>query len=145
MSMSDITIFQTLRSTMSMLGERQKVLARNIANADTPGFAAQDIDESSFQKMLGQASAGRGRSASRVNLQVTDSAHIRGAGAGNGASKSYKTVLRPDSETTLNGNSVVLEEQVMRVAETRMRYEAAAGLYEKSMGLLRLALSRPGR
>ncbi len=145
MSMSNIQIFQALRGTMSMLGERQKVLARNIANADTPGFVARDVDESHFQKLLNQSAAGNGRGVGRVTLQVTDSAHIRSSSTGNDPSRSYKIVSRPDSETTINGNSVVLEEQVMRVAETRMRYEAAAGLYEKSMGLLRLALSRPGR
>ncbi|MDQ7017891.1 MAG: flagellar basal body rod protein FlgB [Robiginitomaculum sp.] len=144
MSLNRIAVFDVLRSTMAMLGERQKVLARNIANANTPGYVAKDIDDKSFNKLLSNTMHGQRSSGPHVTMQVTEPGHIRRQGS-RGASKTFKVVDRPDSETTLNGNSVVLEEQVMRVAETRMRYEAAAGLYEKSMGLLRLAISRPGR
>ncbi|PHS25339.1 MAG: flagellar basal body rod protein FlgB [Robiginitomaculum sp.] len=144
MSMNRIAVFDVLRGTMAMLGERQKVLARNIANANTPGYVAKDVDDKSFNKLLSNTMHGQGQQSGHLAMQVTEAGHIRGKAAG-AASAKFKIIARPDSETTLNGNSVVLEEQVMRVAETRMRYEAAAGLYEKSMGLLRLAISRPGR
>ncbi len=144
MSLNRIAVFDVLRGTMAMLGERQKVLARNIANANTPGYVAKDVDDKSFNKLLSNTMHGQNTSSRHLTMQVTEPGHIRRQN-GSGASKTFKVVDRPDSETTLNGNSVVLEEQVMRVAETRMRYEAAAGLYEKSMGLLRLAISRPGR
>ncbi len=147
MSIKGLAIFQVLRGTMSMLGERQKVLARNIANANTPGFVAKDIDSKSFGRALSGAIQKNGASSGHVSLKVSDPAHIHrsNGSSSTGVSGNFKIITRPDSETTLNGNSVVLEEQVMHVAETRMRYEAAAGLYEKSMGLLRLAISRPGR
>ena len=51
----------------------------------------------------------------------------------------------PDSETTLDGNAVVVEEQMMKIAETRMDFETMVGLYQKSLGLLRLASRAPGR
>ena len=51
----------------------------------------------------------------------------------------------PDSETTLDGNAVVVEEQMMKIAETRMDFETMVGLYQKSLGLLRLASRSPGR
>jgi flagellar basal-body rod protein FlgB len=143
MSLNGLAVFDVLRGTMSMLGERQKVLARNIANANTPGYVAKDIDQKNFAKMLAGMQSGKRQGGGRLAMQVSDPAHI--SGAGGKAAKAYKVVASPDSETTLNGNTVVLEEQVMRVAETRMRYEAAAGLYEKSMSLLRMAISRPGR
>ncbi len=144
MALNKIAVFGVLRGTMAMLGERQKVLARNIANANTPGFEAKDVDNKSFNRLLANTLQGKGTQSGRLTMQVSEPGHIRRSGSGSGAAK-YKIISRPDSETTLNGNSVVLEEQVMRVAETRMRYETAAGLYEKSMGLLRLAISRPGR
>ncbi len=50
-----------------------------------------------------------------------------------------------DSETTLNGNSVVLEEEMMKMSEARMDYDAAIGFYQKSMTLLRMAARAPGR
>ena len=150
MSMNSIPVLQVLRDTMSMLGARQKVLARNIANADTPGFAAKDIDQDNFQKTLAGLTSGSARSHARrlgkLTLEITDPRHISSSSNATGrTSAPFNVVTSPDSEISMNGNSVVLEEQVSRVAQTRMRYEAAAGLYEKSMGLLRLALSRPGR
>jgi flagellar basal-body rod protein FlgB len=45
----------------------------------------------------------------------------------------------------MNGNSVVLEEQVSELAATRARYDAAIGLYQKSLGLIRMAIKAPGR
>ena len=141
MGMNNIAVFQVLRNTMAMLGTRQKVLARNIANADTPGYVAKDIDQKAFQAVLARSSAGQ---SSAARLRTTSARHIHGS-AGAGSSAKFNIITRADSETTIDGNAVVLEEQVSRVAETRMRYEAAAALYEKSMGLLRMALSRPGR
>jgi hypothetical protein len=51
----------------------------------------------------------------------------------------------PDSEITLDGNGVVLEEQSMKLIEARMDYEAAIGFYQKSLGLLRMAARAPGK
>jgi len=42
-------------------------------------------------------------------------------------------------------NAVVVEEQMAKVAETRMRFEAAIGLYQKSLNLLRMAAKSPSR
>jgi flagellar basal-body rod protein FlgB len=53
------------------------------------------------------------------------------------------TTKTPDSETTLDGNAVVVEEQMMKIAETRMDFETMVGLYQKSLGLLRLASRTP--
>ena len=57
----------------------------------------------------------------------------------------WRAEAAPDSEVTLDGNAVVLEEQMAKVAETRMRYEAALGLYQKTLGLIRIAGKSPTR
>jgi flagellar basal-body rod protein FlgB len=44
----------------------------------------------------------------------------------------------------MDGNSVVLEEEMMKMAESRMAYDAAISFYQKSLGMLRLASRRPG-
>ena len=74
---------------------------------------------------------------------VTDSRHFSGPGETGG----YQIKLKetPGRETTMNGNSVVLEEQVSELAATRARYDAAIGLYQKSLGLIRMAIKAPGR
>jgi flagellar basal-body rod protein FlgB len=56
-----------------------------------------------------------------------------------------RIVKAADSETTLDGNGVVLEDQMIKMTETRMQYDAAIGFYQKSMALLRMAARPPGR
>ena len=62
-----------------------------------------------------------------------------------GASLGIHSKQSPDSESTLDGNAVVVEEQMMKIAETRMDFETMVGLYQKSLGLLRLATRSPTR
>ncbi len=56
----------------------------------------------------------------------------------------YPIVAAPDSETTLNGNQGVLEEQMMKMSDTGSDYDTAIGLYQKALGLLHLANGKPG-
>jgi flagellar basal-body rod protein FlgB len=60
----------------------------------------------------------------------------RGLGAG------VKTMQAPDSETTLNGNAVVLEEEMIKMSDARMNYDAAISFYQKSLNLIRMASRR---
>jgi flagellar basal-body rod protein FlgB len=76
-----------------------------------------------------------------VTVSRTRAGHID---AGAPAGGSGRTLKSPDSEVTLDGNAVVLEEQMIKVAETRMSYDAALGLYQKGLQLMRLAARRPG-
>ncbi len=142
MSLNQIPVFHALRNNLHMLTERQKLLAENIANADTPGFTPRDVDEKNFQKALGAVVAGRRGKA--VAMHVSDARHFRSHGMNNANVTQVAIKDAPNSETTLNGNSVVLEEQVSSLADTRMRYNTAIGLYQKSLSLLRLAIKSPG-
>ncbi len=74
-------------------------------------------------------------------MLTSDPGHMT---ARRGMSAGVSTMKAPDSETTLDGNSVVVEEQMMKVAETRTEFETMVGLYQKSLGLLRLASRSPG-
>jgi flagellar basal-body rod protein FlgB len=56
-----------------------------------------------------------------------------------------RVVTHADSETTIDGNAVVLEEQMARAAETRMAFETGIALYQKGLELVRLAARPPGR
>lgn len=134
-------VFSMMKARLQMLGERQKVIAENVANVSTPGFLPKDIDQASFtatlQRMGGQAS-GPGR----TTMVATNAGHMQPQG---GASLGINSKRTPDSETTLDGNAVVVEEQMMKIAETRMDFETMVGLYQKSLGLLRLASRSPTR
>lgn len=137
MAFTDLPLFAVLRENMSWLSSRQRVLAENIANADTPGYRARDIDRPDFAATLREASEGRSA------LHRTNSRHIGGS-AGNSAN-GFRVTDAPDSASQPNGNTVVLEDQMMNVAETQMNHRAAVGLYEKSLGMLRMAIRGSAR
>ena len=73
---------------------------------------------------------------------VTQAGHMTPASQHRSPNKPIKA---KDSETTLDGNSVVLEEEMLKMAEARMNYDAAISFYQKSLGMLRLASRAPGR
>lgn len=135
-----------LRERMSFLNDRQRVLAENVANASTPRYVARDLDQRAFaDAVAGHMPSMRSGPAgpnpqAPVTMMATRAGHISSSGA---ASTSGRVVRAPDSETTLDGNAVVLEEQMIKVADTRMNYDAALGMYQKGLQLMRLAAKRP--
>ena len=136
MRLDNIPLFDAIRGRLGWLEERQRVIAQNVANADTPGFAARDLRApDDFAHAMMQQSQG-------VGMMRTSTAHmaIQPQRAVN-----YASMTAPDSETTLDGNSVVVEEQMLRMAESRMAHDAAIGFYQKSLNMLRLAARAPGR
>ena len=143
---TQITVFSLMKARLQMLGERQKVIAENVANVSTPGYVPSDIDQDGFaatlQRMAGRSSGPSGSGLGRMQLLATEPGHMAPKG---GASLGIRSKKSPDSETTLDGNAVVVEEQMMKIAETRMDFETMVGLYQKSLGLLRLATRSPSR
>jgi flagellar basal-body rod protein FlgB len=142
----DVPVLALLRQSMSFHADRQQVIAENVANANTPGYTPRDLDESDFHSALrSQMSGGETGGRGALRLTTTNAGHIPASGAGGGSSSLWQASESPDSETTVNGNSVVIEEQMVRAQENRMRYESAVTLYQKSIGLLRTAIRAPGR
>jgi flagellar basal-body rod protein FlgB len=117
-----------LRQRMAWLTERQSVLAVNVANADTPDYTAQDVAPLDFENAL----------ASATQLRATNARHMSGTLTSRGGTT---LVDAPDSEASPNGNSVVLEDQMIKVSETQFEYAAATNLYKKALGLIRMAVS----
>lgn len=135
MDLANTPFFGMLRQRLDHLSERQRLISENIANASTPGYRPRDIDTSGFERMLASAAGGRGLSMSRTNA-----GHMGPNGSAN-----VSIVTRDDSETTIDGNAVVLEEQMARAAETRMSFETGIALYQKGLELVRMAARAPGR
>jgi len=130
---ASFNFFGMLRSRLTQLSQRERLIAENIANATTPGYKPRDLDTSAFQRLL----AARQGAAS---LTRTNAMHMTAGG-----DATPQVITRPDSETTLDGNAVVLEEQSMRAAETRMAFETSIALYQKGLQLVRIAARAPGR
>ena len=77
-------------------------------------------------------------------VNVTPRNNAMAVASSNGPVARFTSNASPDSETTLDGNSVVVEEQMLKMAESRMAYDAAIGFYTKSMQMLRMAAKKPG-
>lgn len=134
MGFTDLPLLGQIKGRLSWLDERQRVIAQNVANSDTPGYVGRDLNQpADFAAAM--------REGGGVRMVRTSAMHI----APQGQTARFETTSAPDSETTLDGNSVVVEEQMLKMAESRMAYDAAIGFYQKSMQMLRMAARPPGR
>lgn len=132
MDLTKLPLFETLRERMGYLTARQAVLAENVANANTPNYRARDVEAPDFAAMAeGETIA--------PALRVTSPMHI----AASGAAGALRVREMPDAESSPNGNSVVLEDQMMKVASTQMDYSTATQIYKKALALIRLAVAAP--
>ena len=143
MNLDEIPLFAMLKGRLGYLGERQKIIATNIANSDTPGYAPRDLKpfSSDLVQAMGGGNAGAMRMSASNGVSMTSPGHM----APKRPVGSMKPKTMADSEITLDGNGVVLEEQTMKLTEARMDYDAAIGFYQKSLGLLRMAAKAPGK
>ena len=132
----DIPFFGLLKGRLGYLGQRQRLISQNVANADTPGYVARDLKPFSFDGAMKAAAGPQG-----LGPAATNPMHLPGTAR---PPSVWRAGAAPDSETTLDGNSVVLEEQMMKMGEARMGYDAAVGFYQKSLGFIRTAARRPG-
>ena len=136
MDIANSPFFSLLRTRLDQLSERQRLIAENIANASTPGYRPRDLDTAGFERMLASHASGGG-----LQMTRTSPTHMI-AGGGTGQ---VNVVTRNDSETTIDGNAVVLEEEMARASETRMQFETGLALYQKGLELVRMAARAPGR
>jgi flagellar basal-body rod protein FlgB len=128
MTISDMPILASLRTKMQWHQERQRVLAENVSNADTPNFRPRDLAP---MKPAAEASA-------MLAVTRTSASHLSlGGGATQfNAAHDSRVEVRPA------GNAVDLESEMMKVAANQMDYQAATTLYSRSLGLLKTAIGK---
>ena len=139
-SLDDIPLFSMLKSHMGYLSDRQRLISQNVANSDTPGFTPQDLG--GFTTPLGSTGPAPLPMAP-VTPALTNPMHLEPRSAA--GSKAWQSKAAPDSETRMDGNQVVLEEQMMKMTEARQNYDAAIGFYEKSLNMIQTAIRAPGK
>lgn len=106
---------------LELQAERGRVLASNIANADTPNYKARDFD---FQQALAAATqSGQAGSATALAPVRTNPAHLAGAGAA-AASAAPPLMYRAPLQSSIDGNTVDLDVERANFAENSVRYEA---------------------
>ena len=129
MAMTDLPILTMLRSRMQWHQERQRVLSENVSNSDTPGFRPSDLKELDFRNMNQPPSVPLAQSSPMHFASIGGDARFR-------AERDEKADVRPA------GNAVSLEDEMMKVAQNQMDYQAATMLYSRSLNLLKTALGK---
>lgn len=127
-------LFTLLSARQGWLADRQTVLARNIANADTPGFAPQDLSEAEFRQKVRQPA----QKMAPVALAATDPGHLPPTRPARPGDARPRTVS--GWEIAPSGNAVVLEEQAERMAHTQIGHQLGNDLYRKYVQMWRTAL-----
>lgn len=107
---------------------RHGVIAQNIANADTPGYLALDLEPVKIPTS----------SMVSTSLRATRASHL--------SFDEYNTSPAPNtdpkSSIVPNGNSVSLEKEMIKMAENRLEHEIALSVYKSTLGIMRTSLGR---
>jgi len=147
MDLSDIPLFSAITRKMHWLTERQKVLAQNVANNDTPGYKAQDLKKIDFGRELAKVSETTG-----INLQgpgLPAAPQLEPVATAENDLKG--TVLADDDkpkanknieDRSINGNTGAIEDELMKVSSTAADYQLMTELYQKQVSLMTTALDR---
>ncbi|HKU15535.1 MAG TPA: flagellar basal body rod protein FlgB [Steroidobacteraceae bacterium] len=120
-------------AALKLRAQRTEVLAANLANADTPGYRARDID---FKGALAAAS---GQAGGGVHLATTKAGHI-GAATANGSPApelKYRVPLAP----ALDGNTVDGQLEQSAFAENTVRYQATLSFVSSKFRALMTAIT----
>lgn len=137
MDINKLKLFAALNEKMDWLGQRQRVLTQNIANANTPDYKPKDLKPTDFRAALKLADSGN----RALRTTATSEKHIM---TGAAASPNFRESLKRDyRETTAAGNSITLEDQMNNLAQNTDENRLASQLYKKYAGMFRMVL-KPG-
>ncbi|MEM6587609.1 MAG: FlgB family protein [Pseudomonadota bacterium] len=128
-----IEVFQMAHAMARHAGSRHAVISQNLANADTPGYKAQDIAD--FQTHLSRNMAQQGGD---FQIRATRAAHLN-IGQGPGTPAVFD---REDAVADPNGNTVSLETEMVHGVNAKRQHDRAMAIYQSSMTILRNSIGR---
>jgi flagellar basal-body rod protein FlgB len=131
MSIGDLPVMAALRTRMQWHQERQRVLAENVANSDTPNFKPRDLVEPKFDASGFNVDG-------PLALTRTSAGHLTPSGA----SESFDQNRNAGFETRPAGNAVSLEDEMLKVSSNQMDYAAVTSLYSHNLHLLKTAIGK---
>jgi len=119
----NVSILDLTAAMASHAVQRHAVISENIANADTPGYKAKDVE--SFAEIY--------KNAQTQNVSISEA-------MGQGSVETFTS--NSDDALSPNGNSVSLEDQSMRAAQSQNDHSMALMLYNKSLQLMKIAVGK---
>lgn len=124
-----LEIFRMAQTLATHAGARQAVVAENVANADTPGYKSRDL--APFAEEY------RG---------TTDGFALRQTRAGHASqpsgSSNFRSITFNDAPQSPNGNSVSLEQEMVRAADITRQHDMALNIYRSALGIMRSSVGR---
>ena len=129
----DDPLFGVHPAAMQLQRRRMELIAANIANADTPGFQARDVD---FRQVLASTQQG-------VDAPAQTHAKHLGADASSGASptEAGATVYRVPVQPSADGNTVDVQIEQAQFADAALRYQAGLNFLDARIKSLMTALT----
>lgn len=109
-------------TALNLRAERQRLLASNIANADTPGYLGRDLNFQAALRDATDAVASRSRAAAGV-LQ-TNARHLGGTTSAPSATQATAQAYTVQSQPSVDRNSVDLDRERATFADNAVRFEA---------------------
>jgi flagellar basal-body rod protein FlgB len=134
MAINDLPTLSILRTKMQWHQERQRVLADNVSNSNTPNFKPRDLVEPKFDANTGAVGGGF----APLPIARTSTTHLASASA----DPTFEQNRRAGFQTRPAGNAVNLEDEMLKVSANQMDYAAATSLYSKSIHLLKTAIGK---
>ena len=133
MDFDTISLFGAMKKRVAWLTQRQEVISQNIANSDSPGYRAKDIKAFSFKKALGSETR-------QIAMARTRRDHLSGQVR---SVRDFRVAEeKKPYETSPSDNSVILEEQMMKLGETGINHRLTTELYRKHLGMFRTAIGK---
>lgn len=124
---------------MRHLAERQRVIAENVANNDTPHYKAQEVKRPDFSALLAAQGERQGMPrVARPGIRLTSG--MSALGARPPASATNIVPDRETGETKPDGNNVTLEDQLLKMGGVQADYSAMTNLYRKQLQLMKSAI-----
>ncbi len=130
--MEDTTI-QTLASALNFRQLRQDVISANVANAETPGYKSKVLE---FEEALARAIDIDGLE----SMKADDKRHFK-MGSGGFAMLEPSIYEDPNGISSPDGNTVDRDQEMAKMAENKILYDASVQLLNKKLAMLRQVLS----
>ncbi|MHB1545959.1 MAG: flagellar basal body rod protein FlgB [bacterium] len=132
-------IYGILGESLNVLSDRQNIIASNVANANTPGYKAKELNFEQVMKSIIPA-------ADSLPMEATSpkdlgGVNYGGSGGGHAYIKSFVHDQKDESIPPLDGNTVDLSKEMSDMTSNAIRFQAVAGLLSKKFATLNYAIT----
>ena len=124
-----LTVFETAYAMAVHAGQKQAVVAQNVANADTPGYVSRDVP--AFKDVYAPPEQAGSM------LRATRTAHMHGQTA------DARTLIEKDASfASPDGNSVSIDAEMLRATDAKRQHDRSLAIYRSALTILRSSLGR---